>query len=285
MLSPQALKREARIVAAKLYRQKAWLEQRNRSSLDQTQWVLVSAKTRRKSKSIRFETGVIEAMRRQEWLKRDPAGTLSLTRLGHEALIGQCAGGDFASQHQHRETRIIKDEGGNTKTVLSNETESPLGWMRARKDKSGKPLLSPEQFEAGERLRRDFTLACLSARVTSSWDFTGVTGDRTGNRADGHMEITEKAMAAKQRLFAALDFLGPEMSGAVFEICCLASGLEAAERQFNWPRRSAKLVLQIALAKLSEHYGLVQPDVKTTRPANIQHWGRQGYRPHIPPAQ
>ncbi len=46
--------------------------------------------------------------------------------------------------------------------MLVNETESPLGWLKSRKDRNGRALISEEQFEAGERLRADywFCAAC-----------------------------------------------------------------------------------------------------------------------------
>jgi hypothetical protein len=30
-----------------------------------------------------------------------------------------------------------------------NETESPLGWLKSRKDRNGHPLISDPQYEAG----------------------------------------------------------------------------------------------------------------------------------------
>jgi len=128
-------------------------------------------------------------------------------------------------------------------------------------------------------------MAQMSARVTSSWEFSSPGGRKNASRAEGSMEISERALAAKQRFFAALDCLGPELAGIVFEVCCMASGLEAAERQFGWPRRSAKLVLQIALAKLSEHYGLVQTGPKLSHAGSVKHWGGEGFRPSIPPVE
>jgi len=295
MLSPRELEREAKIIAHQLFRQKAWIE--NRSKLtggsppvgEKDNWIIVSSKTQRKRKGRAVSAVLIKAMRDQCWLSSDPTGALRLSAAGLEKFIDPAMSHNkdhnLAAAHQDRQSRIIKDPQGITVSVQSNETESPLGWMRARKDKSGKPLLSPEQFAAGERIRQDFTMAQMSARVTSSWEFTNPIGQKVNSQAEGSLEVSERALAAKQRFFAAIDYLGPEMSGIIYEVCCMASGLEAAERQLGWPRRSAKLVLTIALAKLCEHYGLVRSDKKQDRPAAIQHWGRQGYRPCIPPAQ
>ncbi len=37
--------------------------------------------------------------------------------------------------------------------------ESPLAWLRSRRDKTGAALIDDAAFEAGERFRRDFTVA------------------------------------------------------------------------------------------------------------------------------
>ena len=42
-----------------------------------------------------------------------------------------------------------------------NEAESPLTWLRSRRGKDGKPLISEVQYFAGERLRMDFERAML----------------------------------------------------------------------------------------------------------------------------
>ena len=54
--------------------------------------------------------------------------------------------------------------------VLVNEGESPIGWLKSRKDRNGRPLISEEQYAAGERLRADYWFAHLSPRVTSNWE-------------------------------------------------------------------------------------------------------------------
>jgi Domain of unknown function (DUF6456) len=52
--------------------------------------------------------------------------------------------------------------------VTVNETESPLGWLRSRKDRNGRPLIADAQYAAGERLRADYWFAGLGQRVTSN---------------------------------------------------------------------------------------------------------------------
>ena len=283
-LSPRELEREAKIIARRLVRQKAWFENLAGKYDGAEKWTIISAKSTKKSALKPTCSRLVEGMTKAGWLVRDPGGALRLGAAGVEYLLKNTSNERFVDQHQIRQSRMIKNDRGLCVPVMLNETENPLGWMRARKDKSGQPLLSEVQFEAGEKIRKDFTLSQMSPRVTASWEFSAPSGHRRSARGEGAMETSERAMAAKQRLFAALDFLGPEMSSVVFEVCCMASGLEAAERQLRWPRRSAKLVLQIALGKLSQHYGMVQTDPGSGRASLVRKWARKGYRPEIPPA-
>jgi hypothetical protein len=43
-----------------------------------------------------------------------------------------------------------------------NDSESPLAWLRRRKDRDGEALISQTQFDAGERLRADFSFAQMT---------------------------------------------------------------------------------------------------------------------------
>ena len=60
--------------------------------------------------------------------------------------------------------------------MLVNDAESPLGWLKSRKDRNGRPLISDRQFEAGERLRADYWFARLSPRVTANWSALAPSG-------------------------------------------------------------------------------------------------------------
>lgn len=156
-----------------------------------------------------------------------------------------------------------------------NDAESPLSWLRTRKDKSGRPLISDQQYIAGERLRADFERAMLAQRVTASWDVTSAA-----RRGGGHgpSDPGDGALAARQRFHRAMDAVGPELASILHQVCCLAAGLEQAERLLDLPQRSGKAVLGLALTALVRHYGLAG-HTQARRPG---HWGLPGYRPAIP---
>ncbi len=161
-----------------------------------------------------------------------------------------------------------------------NESESPLGWLYRRKDKDGSPLISQIQFDAGERLRADFTFAQMSPRVTVNW--SAEPGGQGRRSAPGMgVDIQDHVMAAAERVRMALKSVGPELSGILIDVCCHLKGLEQVERALNWPQRSARIVLGKALDVLARHYGLDRPATSRTQRATIRHWGAEGYRPVI----
>lgn len=133
-----------------------------------------------------------------------------------------------------------------------DEAESPLVWLARRRGTDGRALIEAHQLQAGERLRNDFTLAQMMPRTTSNWH-ASVAG-RHRDRSAGN--LTERVIAARQRLRHALDAAGPEFSGLLIDVCCFLKKLDVVERERQWPARSAKVVLQLALDRLARHYGL-----------------------------
>lgn len=155
--------------------------------------------------------------------------------------------------------------------------ESPLGWLRSRRDKAGRPLISAVQFDAGERLRADIWFAQMSPRVTANWSATGASS--TSGSGLG-VDIRDNVAAAQQRVRRAMAAVGPISSGLLIDVCGHLLGLEQIERARGWPQRSGKIALQMALCELARHYGLPG----TTRSAlpqsaKVQHWGTPDYRP------
>ena len=163
-----------------------------------------------------------------------------------------------------------------------NLRESPLGWLSRRRDKDGNPLITSEGFQAGERLRADFTFAHMSPRVTSSW--SPANGGSAGRRsAPGTgVEIQDSVIAAGERVHRALAAVGPELAGILIDVCCHLKGLEDAERVQGWPQRSGKVVLQLALTRLARHYGIEPSSTAARAPGrSVRHWGTDDYRPTL----
>lgn len=159
-----------------------------------------------------------------------------------------------------------------------NAAESPLSWLRTRRDKAGLPLISDVQFLAGERLRMDFERAMLARRITTNWDMAGAGGRSTPMAA----ELSDGTIAARQRYVKALEAVGPELASMLAQVCCLSAGLEQAERLLNLPQRSGKAVLGLGLTALARHYGLLQ---SAGRQQDVRHWGLDDYRPAMADAQ
>jgi len=202
------------------------------------------------------------------------APRFGLSSVGRAFLRRSMAGEDgFAGQHRVMEGRSLAEDGRTRRSVMVNVAETPLGWLRNRKDGDGKPLLSEAEYEAGERLREDFTKAGLTARVTADWSLAPGTAPKGGGARAGQLEMTDMALAARQRFFKAVEVAGPGLSDILIEVCCHLNGLEDTERSLGWPRRSAKLVLKIALTRLAGHYGLVPVERRRGR---VRSWQAAG---------
>lgn len=160
---------------------------------------------------------------------------------------------------------------------LENPAESPLGWLRTRRDREGAPLISDAQFDAGERLRSDFERGRLTPRITANWSRLGSgSGSNGTHRA---IDLSDGALAARERVDRALHEVGPEMARVLLDVCCHLKGLEQLERESGWPQRSGKVVLTMALSALARHYRIGH-DTRA-RPGAVQHWGTSDYRPTI----
>lgn len=159
----------------------------------------------------------------------------------------------FRSQHLVLAQRQIATESGRAGVTI-DESESPLAWLARRRGRNGRAMLEPHQFQAGERLRIDFTRANLMPRTTSNWE-SPIASDRRGAGSNRAGAFTETMTAARQCVRQALDAVGPEFAGLLIDVCCFLKGLEDIESERVWPARSAKVVLQLALDRLARHYG------------------------------
>jgi uncharacterized protein DUF6456 len=230
--------------------------------------------------SIAVARGMVETCLAEDWLERrgdrfvlSEAARSRLRRSGTDADA-------FRQQHQ---VRVVSDReiNGVRRQVTVNEAESPLGWLRSRKGRNGRPLIDEAQYEAGERLRADYWFAHMSPQVTANWSALA-PADRSRRGAPSNAAaLRDEVLAAKERVMRALMAVGPEISGVLVDICCELKGLEDAEKANGWPQRAGKVVLQIALTRLAKHYGLIVEKGSKQQRRGMRHWGEPDYRPNI----
>jgi Domain of unknown function (DUF6456) len=205
----------------------------------------------------RFSLAAAETLGRHDLANWQKGGTgqktLCLTDAGRAHLLRASApDSDAAFFRQHRETANVNVETDTgTKRVRVDLDESPLDWLRRRKGRSGEPMIDEASYQAGERLRMDIMLAGLLPGVTARWDGMPKSGGGVSPT-----DATDRMVAARQRIRNAFDAIGADFSDLLMDLCGFLKGLELIERERQWPPRSAKIVIRMALARLAEHYGI-----------------------------
>lgn len=205
----------------------------------------------------RFSSAAADALQRHDlaaWRQMETGQrVLKLTEAGRAHLRREDAPlSENAFFHQHRETveATVETETGMQRVRVDTE-ESPLDWLRRRKGRDGQPLIDEASYQAGERLRTDIMLAGLLPGVTARWDPTP-----RGNGPASPSDATDRMVAARQRLRHAFDAVGADFADLLTDLCGFLKGLETIERERQWPPRSAKIVVRLALARLAQHYGI-----------------------------
>lgn len=184
----------------------------------------------------------------------------------------------FRAQHTEIELRIVENDSERSR-VRVNVAESPLAWLRRRKDNAGRPFLSDEQFNAGERLRADYERGNLMPSISQNWSpiIAGSVQRGGGNRE--RTELLDETIAARERVRRALLAVGDEFADILVDVCCYLRGIEDLERKKSWPRRSGKVILRLGLTSLARHYGFLMRN--ETHIGCLRHWGDTDFRPRI----
>lgn len=194
-----------------------------------------------------------------------------LTSEGRELAMHLCARSDADIVNRP----VADDQNSGHMLNAFNRSESPLAALQARTIAKGGQFLTQEEYDAGERLRLDFTRGMLMPRISANWQ-ASVSGGRRSGEGNGIENVTTSALAARQRVDRALAMLGGELGGVATDICCFLKGFEQVELERKWPKRSAKFMLKAALSVLAMHYWPRQE-----KPAQTRHWGASDFRPGI----
>lgn len=207
----------------------------------------------------RFSRDAGEQLLALDLARAEPGGRrhLVLSSAGRARLRRQAGpeGSAFLAQHldlvPEEAVERERDEAPGAPR-LRDASESPVAWMARRRGRDGEPLIEPTAFEAGERLRRDITVARMTPRLGVAWGSERVDGSGPRDPASA----SDAVVAARQRVRGALDAVGGDLANLLIDLCGELKGLERIEAERRWPARSAKVVARIALGRLAEHYGL-----------------------------
>ena len=194
------------------------------------------------------------------WIVTGGTGRLVLSDAGWSWYARTTIGENpHAAQHQMLTMRCIPDGKGGAEMVTVNEAESPIALLHARE------LIDGVQFDAGEKLRRDFTIAQLMPRMGVDLG-TPITARQKGQRPQAPMADT--VIAARQRVRNAMNAVGPGLSDVLIDVCCHLRKLGDVEDASDWPRGAAGVMLKLALDRLAMHYGMLN----TTGPGRMRVW-------------
>ncbi|WP_126172312.1 DUF6456 domain-containing protein [Altericroceibacterium xinjiangense] len=141
--------------------------------------------------------------------------------------------------------RRLPGVGRRKRSVTVNLAESPLAWLFARGH------LEERLFDAGERLRTDYERAQLPPSVTMNWSPVQIR-----STADRGLNATERQIAARTRFDGAMGAAGKGLQDILWRVVCAGEGLPDAEKILEWPARSGKLVLKLALERVADFYRL-----------------------------
>lgn len=170
------------------------------------------------------------------------------------------AGDDHPFRHQHSAymSKESLPDPETRKTVLRDE--NPVIWLyrRAGSGKAdGLHAVGRTHVIAAERLRSDFEKGNITLGVRSNWlSPVGCVTQTRSAAGETSSKLSDMALSARERFRRAVDYARPEFGPVLVRVCCHSESLEDLEKHYKWPRRSAKIILGLALNRLARHYGI-----------------------------
>ncbi|MCB1331745.1 MAG: helix-turn-helix domain-containing protein [Maritimibacter sp.] len=145
-------------------------------------------------------------------------------------------------------------ETGRTARKRTAGAESPLTVLARRKRGDGAAWLPPDLVAAGLRFRESWEIARLGGELTRDWDKLVAGRVSSGGSRVASGGGATRRLEAEEALNAAIRALGPDMAETVILAVCQDLGMEDIEDRLEFPARSGKIVLRIALNMLARHY-------------------------------
>lgn len=196
-----------------------------------------------------------EAMALMDWITCRAQGRVSsygISQAGRLALRNYCAGqGDIGDP-------IAENDDCPPRRMRYGIVDSPVTVLARRRDKSGAPFLDTHLVQAAERLREDYVMAQLDkVDLVGAQDLIKALEAR---KVPGPNVAPPGTRAARKRVLEVFRDLGPGLGDMALRCCCHLEGVESAENALGWSARSGKIVLRIALQRMSRQYQCLGED-------------------------
>ncbi|GKY87658.1 DUF6456 domain-containing protein [Sinisalibacter aestuarii] len=192
------------------------------------------------------------------------AGTQTgrLTRY-HITAAGRAEAGRLMAESESRRSALLgaaEDAGRAARADRpipvrrrSAGTDAPYYVLSRRRRADGEAWLPPALIAAAARFRETWEIAQIGADATRAWAQMMAAGGRgrAGGAAPG---APTRRLEAEAELQAAMRVLGPDLAETLILGVCREEGMEDIENRLDFPARSGKIVLRIALRRLARHY-------------------------------
>lgn len=208
---------------------------------------------------------VAEVMALKEWIEGRARGRLSrysITPAGRSELGRLMARSESRRVAAASDTKMnLAARGGQgpAKRPRTAGAEPPLRVLARRKRGDGTAFLTRPMVQAAERFRESYEIARAGGAIGDDLDALLAGKVRPAvARPDGNAAFAiPRHLLAFDSLTKAIDTLGPELAEAAILACCNETGMEEIEDRLDFPARSGKIVLRIALNTLVRHYETV----------------------------
>lgn len=251
------LDREARIILQTMLRNEHYIKK-----LPLAEVALYQVRAGQKIFVKKLPVNLVEYMAKNNWLKCQD-DVYNFTQLGKQWVSGFIYFFEI-----DRENDIDKPQlSSNLQFAETSATPEILDMMMVNSDCEYSPLLklfnrqknlaqkylTPLHLQAGQKIFEHYLAANMQPNITMNWERLSAPPQPhyTGAKETGH---SEQAYIAQRKLYESLKYVGQEFAAILVEICLFGKGLEATEKAMNWPARSGKLLLVMALDRLAIHY-------------------------------
>ncbi|NRA86216.1 MAG: hypothetical protein HRU28_02235 [Rhizobiales bacterium] len=224
----------------------------------------------------KLDIELVEYMQRNGWLKPDGEKYI-YSEKGKKWVLKFIYFWDLNVNEEMKNVDMFSASIGKKANAAYVELKgdySPILKLYNRQKNLNNKYLVEQHVQAGQKLFKLFSKANLQPNITMNWDKLESVPQ---NHYTGEKEqpFGEQVYIARKQLYESLAYVGEEYAAILVEICLFANGLEATEKAMNWPARSGKLLLTMALDKLAKHYKISTAEVKNNKYLS---WAKDDFR-------